>query len=53
MWDNSYIVDAQLSYNIRRNLTLSWEYQYSTIISNAPLSTAVRNLAIMNATYKF
>ncbi len=52
-WDNSYLADAQLIYNMRTNLTLSWEYQYSTIISNAPFSTAVRNLGIMSATYKF
>ncbi len=52
-WDNSYVADAQLSYNMRRNLTLTWEYQYSSIVSNAPFSTAVRNLGTMSATYKF
>jgi hypothetical protein len=51
--DNTYFADAQLTYNMWRNLTLSWEYQYSTIVSNAPFSTAVRNLGIMSATYKF
>ena len=53
IWDNSYVLDGQLTYNMRRNLTLSWEYQYSTIVSNAPQSTTARNLGIMSATYKF
>ena len=53
IWDNSYVADAQLSYNIWRNLTLTGEYQYSTIVTNAPQSSAVRNLITMSATYKF
>jgi hypothetical protein len=53
IWQNSYVADGQLSYNIWRNLTLMWEYQYSGIVSNAPQSSPVRNLITMSATYKF
>jgi len=52
-WDNSYVADAQLTYDIWRNLTLLWEYQYSSIMTNAPLQNANRNLITMSATYKF
>jgi len=38
---------------MRSNLTFTWEYQYSTIVSNVPLTNAARNLVTMNATYKF
>jgi hypothetical protein len=53
IWDNSYVWDAQLSYQMWRNLTLVWEYQYSSIITNAPMSDASRDLITMSATYRF
>jgi Putative beta-barrel porin 2 len=53
VWDNSYVGDVQLSYQMWRNLTLLWEYQYSSIMTNVPNSNAVRNLISMSATYKF
>jgi hypothetical protein len=53
IWDNSYFFDGQVTYNMWRNLTLSWEYQYSNIVSNAPGGTVARNLGLMSATYKF
>jgi Putative beta-barrel porin 2 len=53
IWQDSYVADAQLSYTMRRNLTLVWEYQYSSVVTNAPLSNAIRNLISMSATYKF
>jgi hypothetical protein len=53
IWDDSYVADVQLSYQMRTNLTFVWDYQYTTIISNAPSSTASRNLISMTATYKF
>ncbi len=52
-WDNAWLADAILKYDIRRNLSLAWEYQYSSIVSNIPLNTAVRNLVTMSASYKF
>ncbi len=53
IWDNSWVADTTLRYDIWRNLSLTWDYQYSTIISNAPQTTAVRNLITMSATYRF
>jgi Putative beta-barrel porin 2 len=53
IWDNSYVADLQLSYVMWRNLTLLWEYQYSSTMTNVPNSNAVRNLISMSATYKF
>ncbi len=53
IWTNSYVADASLTYNWRRNLTLNWEYQYSSIMTNQPLSNANRQLVTMSATYKF
>jgi hypothetical protein len=53
IWDDSYVADASLRYNIWRNMTLAWEYQFASIVSNAPLTSANRNLITMSATYKF
>lgn len=52
-WDNAWLADATLRYDIWRNLTLTLEYQYASIVSNAPMSTANRNLIVMHASYKF
>lgn len=51
--DNGWVVDATLRYDIWRNLSLTWEYRYSTLISNVPLASATSNTGIMGATYKF
>jgi hypothetical protein len=53
LWDNSWVADTTLRYDIWRNLSLTWEYQYSSIISNAPFTSADRNLVTMSATYRF
>ena len=53
IWNDSYVADVQLSYQMRRNLTVLWDYQYSTIISDSPGTTASRNQVTMSATYKF
>ena len=51
--DDAWEADAQLNYDIWRNMTLSWEYQYTAILSNAPGVTAKRNYTTMSATYRF
>ncbi len=51
--DNGWLLDASLRYDIWRNLSLSWEYRYTTIISNTPFASATANTGIMGATYKF
>ena len=51
--DNAWLTDATLSYDIWRNLTLGWEYQYANIASNVPFESSKRNYINMSATYKF
>lgn len=51
--DNAWLADATLTYDIWRNMTLSWDYQYANIISNAPLTSSKRNYITMSANYKF
>ena len=53
LWSNAWLADATLKYDIWRNMTLALEYQYSSIVSNAPMSTANRNLIVMSASYRF
>ena len=51
--DNSWVLDATLRYDLWRNMSITWEYRYTTILSNAPLASATSNYAVMGATYKF
>ena len=52
-WDNAWVADASLKYDIWTNLTLTWEYQFSSIVSNVPQTSAERTLVVMSAIYKF
>ena len=51
--DNSWVLDATLRYDIWRDTSLTWEYRYTSILSNAPLVSATSNLGIMGVLYKF
>jgi hypothetical protein len=51
--DNTWVLDATLRYDIWRNMSLAWEYRYSAIVSNAPLTSTTTNYGIMSATYRF
>jgi hypothetical protein len=51
--DNSWVLDATLRYDIWRNMSILWEYRYSTVLSNAPLTSFSQNYAIVGATYRF
>jgi hypothetical protein len=51
--EDAWLADATIKYAMWRNLTLTWEYQYTSITSNAPLSSANRNFITMSALYKF
>jgi hypothetical protein len=51
--DNSWIVDTTLRYDIWRNLSILWEYRYSTLLSNAALQSFSSNYAVVGATYRF
>jgi hypothetical protein len=51
--DNAWILDTILRYDIRRDIALTWEYRYRSILSNVPLVSATSNYASMGAAYKF
>jgi hypothetical protein len=51
--DNTWSAGATLNYDIWRNLTLAWGYQYASVISNAPLTSSKKNYVSMSATYNF
>jgi hypothetical protein len=51
--DSTLIFDATLRYDIWRNLSLSWEYRYTNILSNAPIVSTIGNYAVVGATYRF
>jgi Putative beta-barrel porin 2 len=51
--DNAWVVDAILRYDIWHNMSLTWEYRYRSILSNAPLVSATSNYVVMGATYNF
>jgi hypothetical protein len=51
--DNTWLLDATLRYDIWRNMSLTWEYRYRSILSNAPLVSATSNYVMMGATYRF
>jgi len=52
-WENAWIADATLRYDIWRDLSLTWEYQFTSIVSNQPNTNADRSLVIMTASYRF
>ena len=51
--DNAWLGDVTLRYDIIRNLSAVWEYQYSSIVSNQPGISSHRNLYQASLTYKF
>ena len=51
--DHAWQADMQLSYEMWRNMTLTWEYSFTNVLSNAPGQNALRNLVMMSANYRF
>jgi hypothetical protein len=51
--DNTWLADTLLSYQMLTNLTLTWDYQFSSIDSNAPQVGTWRHYVNVGATYKF
>lgn len=51
--DNTWSTDAQVNYEIWRNLTLCLDYQFTSIVSNVAFQSANRNLITMSANYRF
>jgi len=53
LWQDAWFGTAMLKYDIHRNVTLTIEYQYASIVSNIPFTSANRNFVSMSASYKF
>jgi len=51
--DNGWLAGASFNYEIWRNLTLTLDYQYTTVDSNAPLSDFTRNVYTAGLTYRY
>ncbi len=51
--NNVWLADAKLDYGIFNNMSLTWEYQFASIVSNVPFTSAKRNFFMMGALYKF
>jgi hypothetical protein len=53
MVDNSWLASAGIRHQVRNNLSLSLDYQYTRYISEQPLTSFNRNLVTLGAHYKF
>ena len=51
--DNGWMAGASFNYEVRRNLLLTLDYQYSTVHSDAVLSDFTRNVYTAGLTYKY
>jgi Putative beta-barrel porin 2 len=51
--DNAWVLDGILRYDVWRNMSLTWEYRYRSVLSNVPLVSATSNYVTMGTTYKF
>jgi hypothetical protein len=52
-YSDAWLADVVLSYKMTRKLTLSWEYQFSSIDSNIRNTSSERHYLEASATYKF
>jgi hypothetical protein len=52
-FENAWLADVNLAYDIWRNMTLTLDYQYSSIVSNEPMTSTNRNFITISALYKF
>ena len=53
IFDDYWFLNTSISYGIWRNMTLILQYQYTDVVSNAPLTSTNRNFIMMTASYKF
>jgi hypothetical protein len=51
--NNSWLANVVFGYQMSSRMILNWQYQYSSILSNVPLSSSRQNFVSMGATYKF
>lgn len=51
--DNSWLASAGISYQVRHNLSLSLDYQYSRYLASQPNASFTRNVVSLGAHYQF
>ena len=52
-YQNSWVASVGIRHNLSSHLTLTFDYQYSTIVSNIPLTSFKRDYTAVGAIYKF
>ena len=52
-FQNSWVASVGIRHNLSSHLTLTFDYQYSSIVSNIPLTSFTRNYTALGASYKF
>jgi len=52
-FQNSWVASVGIRHILSSHLTLTFDYQYSTIVSNIPLTSLTRNYTALGAIYKF
>jgi hypothetical protein len=52
-YEDAWFATASLRYDVRRNLSVVWQYQYTGIVSNLPQASTNRNFISMDMSYKF
>jgi hypothetical protein len=50
---NAWLASATLSYEIWRNMSLSAQYQFTDVVSNAPGQSAMRSMVTVATDYRF
>jgi hypothetical protein len=50
---NTWVFDTTLRYDIWKNMSLTLEYRYNSIVSNVPSSSPTQNFVMTGATYRF
>jgi hypothetical protein len=51
--DNSWLASVGIRHDISKQWSLSFDYQYSALVSNQPFTTFLKNYVALGATYKF
>lgn len=52
-FQNSWVASVGIRHNLSAHLTLTFDYQYSSVVSNIPATSYTRNYASVGAVYKF
>ncbi len=51
--DDAWMVGCTLTYSVWQNFGLAFDYQYTQLISNAPLQSFTRSVVTLGGTYRY